>query len=378
MLGGTAEAVVEDYNCMLRNPANLGFIDKTVFSSVYLFDVTRITEGGAHANFIQTYPDQISIGIPVGAIGTIGLSYTIGSNAEAKFRPASQSIGFDTSSVSYQPGLAMTGGITSWQVGWGRELPRLMHLRIGAGYERMYVASFQTIVRSIADVSRTVESRDSTAVELRANGLRGGLMLPLGKFKVGFSGEYFIPEKASKNNAVYSSSSDTTSSSGLLTAVPIDEKNSSSLTRIPPIAGMGASYMINAEWLAAADVSATFWNMYYSQAFRSVAPKRPAISFSAGAHYVPAPAMLVPKYWETIHYGAGFRYAQLPADESDEYAVSLGTGLPIGRGRGLLTLGFEIGRRTDGHYPGFSENFLHFAIGVNGSRKWNKSTFGNY
>ena len=87
MMGGAACGVSDDYNTMLRNPANLGFIDKTVFSSLYLFDFTRIGQGSDHTNFIQGYPDQISLGIPFGVFGTVGLSYNIESNAAVNSVP---------------------------------------------------------------------------------------------------------------------------------------------------------------------------------------------------------------------------------------------------------------------------------------------------
>ncbi|HEX7511154.1 MAG TPA: hypothetical protein VF335_07640, partial [Chitinivibrionales bacterium] len=139
----------------------------------------------------------------------------------------------------------------------------------------------------------------------------------------------------------------------------------------------GLSYAISSEWLAAADLSSTFWDRYYSNGFLASA-RTNALSVSAGAQYVPVSTLMAPRYWETIHYSAGFRYTQLPANLSSEYAFSLGTGLPIARGRGLLTLGLEAGRRNVGSYSEISENFVHFAVGINGSRKWNKSSFGLY
>jgi len=376
MMGGAAEGVYDDYNCMLRNPANLGFVDKTVFSSLYIFDFSRIAQSGRHTNFIQGFPEQISIGIPFGSFGTIGLSYNVLSNTAAKFRSPQESVDYDTSAETYQPGLAATGGTTAWQVGWGRDLPKLKHLRIGLSYERVYYSASRSVVRVISDPSKTMESRDSTYDELRTNGLRAGLMLPLGKFKAGVSGEYFFGADLHRNNAIYSNSSDTVGPRGL-TAAPVDQKLSSGGVRMPPSLSLGISYAINTDWLAAADVSSTFWDLYYSHGFLA-ATRTNALSVSGGAQYVPISTLMAPRYWETIHYSAGLRYSQLPAKQSSELALTLGTGLPIGRGRGLLTLGLEAGRRTDSHYGDISENFVHFAIGINGSRKWNKSSLGNY
>ena len=376
-IGGAATAVADDYTVMLRNPANLGFIDKTVFSSLYAFQFTRVGESGQHNNFKTGYPRQVSLGIPAGKFGTIGISYDNQSDAATKFRPASQQFGFDTSAVTYQGGLATTGGIIGWQIGWGREMPSLLHMRVGAAYERIYFSYTETILRSVTDISRTIDSRDSTYKNLGANAFRGGILLPIGKIKVGLSGEYFFPAQVQWNNAVYSASSDTNYAYGVM-AVPIDRIDRSAKVRIPPSIALGISYSMTPEWLAAADFSSVLWNLYNGHGLFSSARSDMAPSFSAGVQYVPTVALLNPKYWETVRYGAGFRYAQLPAPKSSEFAFSLGTGLPIGRGRGEFDIGAEFGRRTSGNYSGYKEDFVQIAIGISGGHKWSKSSEGNY
>jgi hypothetical protein len=379
MMGGTSNAVADQYNCMLRNPANLGSIDKTVFSSQYLYDYNRISESGSHTNFFNGYPEQISLGIPVGIFGALGLSYSLTGITDAKYRQNAKYMDYDTSTIEYLAGIVSSGGTENWQIGWGREFAKLRHLRIGAAFERIYFASSLTTVRSITDESKTAESRDSTYCQLRCNALRGGVMLPYGKFTYGLSGEYFFKGYLHKDNAIYSTSSDTTNSYGYTSAVSVDQKKSSTSLRLPPSLTGGVAYSITKEWLAAADLSVSFWSYYnsngllYDKYVRSAA----ALSVSAGCEYVPVPAIMTPKYVETIQYGAGFRYTELSTTESSEFAVSLGTGLPIGKNAGLLTLGLEMGRRTNGHFSDLSENFAHVSIGFNGCRKWIKSSTGS-
>jgi hypothetical protein len=371
-MGGAADAVAGDYSVMLRNPANLGFIDKTVFSSLYTFDFTQDAQSNAHSNFMNGSPRQISIGVPIGKFGTIGLSSDNRSDALTKFRPPSQQFGYDTSAIVYRAGLATTGGLIGWQVGWGREWPMLQHIRAGLAYERIYFSYAETVQRTVTDASRTVDSRDSSYTKIGADALRAGVLLPLGKIKFGLSGEYFLPADVKKNNAIYSVSADTSG------PVPIDGKNYSARIRMPPSFTIGVSYAITQDWLAAADFTSVEWNMYDAKGVLSNARSGPAPSVSAGVNYVPVNAILYPKYIETIRYGAGFRYTELPARESSEFALSLGVGLPIGRGRGEFDLGVEAGKRTCRTYSGYSENFVHIAIGVNGGHKWSKSSAGNY
>jgi hypothetical protein len=377
-MGGTANAVGGDYIVMSRNPANLGFIDKTVFSSLYTFDFTQLSQSSNHDRFVNSVPRQVSLGIPIGKFGTIGLSYDTRTEAVTKFRISAQSFKFDTTAVSFQPGLVATGGIIGWQVGWGREFPKAFHLRAGAVYERVYFSYAETVLRTVSDIQRTVSSRDSTYKVLGGDGLRAGLLFPLKKFKLGLSAEYFFNSDLRENNSVYSTSSDTVDTRGYLQAVPIDRRDGIARVRIPPSLVAGVSYSVTSEWLAAVDVSSVLWNLYYSHQMLPNARSDMALSFSGGMQYTPVIALLSPKYWETIRYAAGFRYNQLPANESSEFAFSFGAGLPIGKGRGEFDVGAELGRRTCGKYSGYAENFIHIAIGVNGGRKWVKSSEGNY
>jgi hypothetical protein len=382
-MGGVANAIAGDYVAMSRNPANLGFIDKTIFSSLYTFGFTQLSESGNHSVFSNSAPIQVSVAFPMGKIGALGLSYDIRSEGLTKFQLPSQLTMLDTIAVTFQPGLVTSGQIATWQIGWGRELPKAYHLRVGATFERIYFSSTETILRTVSEmkqnvIRQTVSSRDSTNTVLAANGFRLGLLLPLNKFKFGLSGEYFFPGDLRRHNSVFSTSSDTVDNRGYLQPVPIDRKDEVLRVRMPPALIAGTSYTISPEWLAAADISTVLWTLYYSHNALPDARDGLALSVSGAVQYSPVIALLSPKYWETIRYAAGFRFTQLPAKESSEFALSLGTGLPIGRGRGEFNISAEAGRRTSGIYSGFAENFVHLAIGINGGRKWAKSSEGNY
>jgi hypothetical protein len=122
------------------------------------------------------------------------------------------------------------------------------------------------------------------------------------------------------------------------------------------------------------DIAATVWK--FSSLDSSVLPgmnQENTISLCAGARFIPAPNLLAPKYWETMHYRIGTRYTQLPDHQSWEGAISFGTGWPL-KGNGLLDLGVEIGKRYTEKYSNFTETFIEAAIGINGGRKLSKSS----
>jgi hypothetical protein len=102
------------------------------------------------------------------------------------------------------------------------------------------------------------------------------------------------------------------------------------------------------------------------------------VSVAAGAQFIPAPTMLMPQYWQIMQYRAGIRYTQLPDGTSSESAFTLGLGIPLLSGGGLLDLDAEFGRRTDSHFSGYQENFLQFSIGLDGGRQWSQNTGVHY
>ena len=139
------------------------------------------------------------------------------------------------------------------------------------------------------------------------------------------------------------------------------------------------SWAITPRWLVAADGNLTLWNEYYPRDALMSGPLRDrALSASAGGEFVAGPELLTPKYWETIHWRIGARYTEMPITTAYEYAFSIGTGLPLPRGGGLLDVVVEYGLRHDDSYTAYREDFLRLCVGINGGRKWTKSPQDSY
>jgi len=242
---------------------------------------------------------------------------------------------------------------------------------VGISYERFYLYSEQTKVTqlSIAGADQP-ETRDSTTADCRGNGIRAGVDIPVGPVRIGISGEYYFTNPANSSNAVYAN--------GLSTPVANSSSSDTFSVRLPPSVSLGLSWDISPEWLVAGDVSFVLWQFSKIESPLSKPDMAAASGFSLGAQYIPAPNLLSPRYWETIRYRAGVRFSQLPSQKSYEYAVSLGTGLPMGRGTGILDVAVELGRRQSGQFVGYGEDFLHLVFGFNGGHKWVQSTRSTY
>ncbi len=368
-MGGAGCAVAADYNVMLLNPANLATIDKTVLSALFSFDFSRVGEGAAHANFYAANPLQVSIGVPFGIVGTIGLSFDVRSDRTAFYKDSSSLVYNGDPSWWFSQGLSSRGGIQVWQIGWGRSLGK--YVQLGLSYERFNLLYEQTEVSQLTiPLVQLSSSRDSTTVNGSGNGIRAGVVVPAGRLRIGASGEYFFTNAVTASEAVYANNLDT--------AVVNTSSSSSFNLRLPPSLTAGLSYDISPEWLVAGDVSFVFWRYANIVEPLSLADAAVATGLSLGGQYIPSPNTLAPKYWETIRYRAGLRFTQLPSRDSYEYALTLGTGLPMGKGLGVFDVALDLGRRQSGQFSGYSEDFMHLVVGINGGHKWVQSTRSTY
>jgi hypothetical protein len=365
-MGGVSSATNADYNLMLQNPAGLAAIDKTVLSALLTVDFLRLAEPSGHTNMMTTTPQQISVGIPLGRYGTVGLSYnqrtnhTVSANYDTAFR-------YNNSDARFSSGLSEIGGVSVWQLGYGVWLWK--RVQAGLSYERAYYSFEKSRVESFSYGSTVpLPSRDSSKTACALNGMRGGVVIPAAKLRIGLSGEYFFSSDAKTDSAVYPMSSDI--------PVPGTAEGQTYTLRLPPSMTLGLAYDFSPEWLAAADLSLLFWKFALTGNEHTNVMYAPSIS--AGGQYIPAPNLLTPKYWEIIRYRAGLRYTQLPASEASEIMLSLGVGLPIGRGVGTCDIGLEIGRRKSKTFSDLTEDVVRIAIGFNGGRKWSKLSRGNY
>jgi hypothetical protein len=371
-MGGASSAANADYNVMLMNPAGLASIDKTVLSAMFTFDFLHLAESSGHTNMMTTTPQQISVAIPLGRFGTLGLSYDqrTNHNVSAQYDTSFKYV-TDTSSATFSTGLSEIGGVSVWQIGYGIRLWNI--LQAGVSYERAYYSFNKSRVSEFTFQGSVVApSRDSSKTQSTFNGLRFGLVLPVSKLRIALGGEYFFSSSARTDSAVYEYAGTST------TALPVPGTAADHryTLRLPPSLTFGLAYDFTPEWLAAADVSLVFWKSALTGNETAEAMYAPSVS--VGGQFLPAPNLLTPKYWEIIRYRAGIRYTQLPSAKAYEIMVSLGTGLPIGRGAGVFDIGIEGGARVSKDFPGLTEDIVRLAIGFNGGRKWSKLTRGNY
>jgi hypothetical protein len=361
-MGGAGVGVSDDFFGMADNCANLGGATRSVFSAATSIDFSTINDGGRSSSSGAFSPRLFSFAFPISKVGTFAVSFDRRSNLKSGFSqdtalslPSGQGV-FERRTIK------TAGGLNSWQAGWGRSLGRWA--RIGVSYERLYMSSDEfTMDSAVLNGVPSSSGFDSLTRTFRANGIRAGIQVPVKQFTLGLSGEYLFTGDIDWHHG----STEGSSGSGY------------GSLHLPGMISGGVSYVPSPSWLTAASLSYTLWSNYYSNVtLGALNAPGDAVSFSLGARYIPAPSLLVPRYWEIMQYGAGVHYTQLPAATASESAIALSLGLPISQGGGLFDLIVELGRRTDTRYTNFSENYCQVMVGINGGGKWFQSTATRY
>jgi hypothetical protein len=358
-IGGSGTGVASDYFGMADNPGNLGAMTRSSFSTIVSMDLLSIKDNEASTQHAKLSPMLLSFTFPLRQAGTFGISLDRRSDARLKYRSLIP-VGRDGDSLDF--GFSRNGGLTSWQAGWGYAIGPWVQL--GISYERQYLINDEISMwrNRISAVSNPSDYflYDTTTTAFRGNAIRGGALVPLKKLTLGLTGEYIIPGTAKRQSI--------TQSPDLIDTV-VDRFT----LRLPPSFGAGLSYAFSPRWLVAASGGVTLWQRYESDV-KLGNPLDDAFTFSFGGQFIPAPNLLVPRYWEIMQYRAGFRYAQLPTSVGSEIAFTVSLGLPFQQSSGLFDIIVDAGRRTDAAYNGYSENFLQVKFGLNGGRKWFQNT----
>ncbi|MEP2936024.1 MAG: hypothetical protein ABJM06_13560 [Gilvibacter sp.] len=98
-----------------------------------------------------------------------------------------------------------------------------------------------------------------------------------------------------------------------------------------------------------------------------------ATKFRLGGFYIPKYNSLT-SYWSRITYRAGFRFEEtglrINNEDINEFGMSFGLGLPIGRRISNINLGFEYGKRGTTNVGLVQENFINVFISLSLNDKW--------
>ena len=98
-----------------------------------------------------------------------------------------------------------------------------------------------------------------------------------------------------------------------------------------------------------------------------------ASKFKAGGFYIPKYNSLT-SYFSRVVYRAGFRYEEtglnINGNAIDEFGISFGVGLPVGRLFSNANIGFEYGQRGTTDFGLVKEEFFNVSLSLSLNDKW--------
>ena len=105
-----------------------------------------------------------------------------------------------------------------------------------------------------------------------------------------------------------------------------------------------------------------------------------ASKYRLGGYYIPNYNSFG-NYFQRVNYRAGIRYEQtglnVDGHEINEFGISFGLGMPVGRLFSNVNLGFEIGRRGTTDFGLIQENFFNTYLSFSLNDRWFEKRFIN-
>lgn len=153
---------------------------------------------------------------------------------------------------------------------------------------------------------------------------------------------------------------------------PIDEPDSE--FTFPSQFTLGAGIGAPKKWFVGAEYTSQKTSNFTNTSFSldNVEFKN-AGKFRLGGFYIPN-YNAIGSYWQRVVYRAGMRFEQtgiaVNKEDINEFGISFGVGLPVGRLFSNVNLGFEIGKRGTKNFGLIQENFFNTIISLSLNDRW--------
>jgi len=163
-------------------------------------------------------------------------------------------------------------------------------------------------------------------------------------------------------------------SGNLLTVQTIESKEPNTNITFPSQYTIGAGIGQPKNWFVGAEYTGIETSNFENSAF-SIAEVtyNDSSKFSLGGFFIPN-YNSIGSYWERVVYRAGFRYEEtginIRGEDINEFGISFGVGLPVGRVFSNLNLGFEFGQRGTKNQGLVKENFFNTIISLSLNDRW--------
>ncbi|OUS20238.1 hypothetical protein A9Q93_01535 [Nonlabens dokdonensis] len=368
---GSMLTYADSVHINLRNPAAYGNLRVTTYSLGAVHSETWASTESESDSYSATSIEYVSIGIPLGRKAAFGFGLV-------PFNSVGYEIGNVTETLYSR--FTGTGSINRAYLGFGYKITP----ELSIGGEFRYNFGEETNSSSVA-----VAGVQFGTNEINETDFSGA------SFNLGLHYQKMINEKLEiQASAVYSPESDLNAKnertlSTFLLTTDLNENIVSTRTpeldeqdlKLPSELTFGLTIGQPLKWNAGVEYSTRGSSAITSRSFAPAGTTfKDAASYRAGGFYIPN-YNSVTSYWDRVVYRGGIRYEELGLEISgdgvnssdiNEFGISFGLGLPIGKRTGFsnANIGFEIGQRGTEDFGLIRERFFNVSIGLSLNDVW--------
>ncbi|MGB0896326.1 MAG: OmpP1/FadL family transporter [Flavobacteriaceae bacterium] len=354
----------------MLNPASLGKLKMTNFNigGNQRFTTLKTSEGDAKGS--TTTIDYIAVGLPM---GKLAMSFGL--------MPYS-SVGYKTGFTDHTTAeigdgrYEGSGGINRGFLAAGYQLTNKLSLGVDVNYNFGKITT--EAIEITSDEPDHYNSMETNETSLKGLGVNLGITYAT-KLKNNLelvSGLTYSPEVGlnSKNNRRISAVK--LNSNGQVAGVrDVIESDAKVLDlNLPSKLTLGVGIGKPKRWFAGIDISTLSTSKLNNRTFNnSETDFKNATKLAVGGFYIPKYNSLT-NYTSRVTYRAGMRYENtglvIKNEDINEFGISFGVGLPVGRKLSNVNLGFEYGSRGTTNSNLVKENFINLNISLSFNDKW--------
>jgi long-subunit fatty acid transport protein len=370
---GSISVFPDSIHINIQNPAHFASLKLSTFNVGGTYANTNSVTETQEAKARRTSIDYLAFGLPVGKLG-LGFGLIPYSSLGYKVQNVTDERDNNNNVIrSVFSRFDGIGGVNKVFFGFGYQLTK----KINIGADVQY--NFGTIQTRNLQYQTDLQygSRENNSSTLRGVNFDFGLtyQTKISKKHSFFSSLSYTPEseltlgnlrnvqviELLTNGAVRVIESQT---------VPVEDTT----IKLPSKLSIGTGFGEVKKWLVGGEVS-FIQNSVISNRFNDIenATFENSIRYSIGGFYIPN-YNSYSSYYKKIVYRGGLRYENtglvLQNKSINDFAATVGLGLPLGGTFSNINIGLEIGKRGTKYFNLVEENYVNLSVGLSLSDKW--------
>lgn len=370
MMGGLS-MYTDSIHVNLRNPAAYGKLRLTTYTAALSHKELRLNTFSEQQNTSVTNLEYLALGFPVGRL--LGFGFGIMPFSSVGYNLLDESVNGNGANVLNE--YSGDGGLDQLFLSTGLQLSKNLH--IGATINFSFGTLNNNRIQSVENVQfGTLDRRES-----RVNGFDfnyGATFTPKISEKLSLFTSATVNTQAnlvSENTQTIGSFSRTTGRNIEVFEVDLEAQGRKNTEiKIPTTFTFGLGLGEDKKWFLGAEYSmqelSTFRNEFIT--YENLA-YQDASTVAFGGFFVPDYNSFS-SYLNRITYRAGLRYQKtgliINDKEVNNFGITFGLGMPLGRDFSNLNLGFELGRRGTSMNNLVEESYLKVNLGLSFNSLW--------